>query len=585
MSVSSTTISKHADAFVVNVATRLTAMAHAMPQTVAVAETARNRRLADNRSVGTQRYRTLSFEELEADTSAIAAGLIDLGLEPGMRIALLVRPGVDYIALVFALLKAGAVQVLIDPGMGLQNLLRALAEVRPQGFIAGPAVHAVRKLMGDRFAESRINITVGERAWWGGTSLAEVRRRGSRARSFQPVETHADSPAAVIFTSGSTGPAKGVLYRHGNFDRQASEIHDFYCIVPGEIDVPCFPLFGLFNAAMGVTSVIPNIDASRPANVDPLRVITPINDWQATQSFGSPAVWNRVGRYCADQGIRLPSLRRVLSAGAPVAAHILRSMTACIHPQGAMHTPYGATEALPVGSISSTEVLSETISQTEQGAGVCVGKRFTGIDWRVVRIEDGQIPTIHDATVLPRGDIGELIVRGPVVTTEYVTRIDANATAKIRDDSGERAGFWHRMGDVGYLDSQDRFWFCGRMSQRVPIGVGPHSGHAMFTIPCEAIFNRHPAVFRSALVGVGSSAQRRPAIVIEPHADKRPRTRRQRRELIAELQSLGQTAEHTVAIKDFLIRKLLPVDVRHNVKINRESLTGWAARKLRAQSS
>ena len=384
----------------------------------------------------------------------------------------------------------------------------------------------------------------------------------------------------MIFTSGSTGPAKGVLYRHGNFDRQASEIRDFYGIAPGEIDVPCFPLFGLFNAAMGVTSVIPNIDASRPAKVDPLRIIAPINDWQATQSFGSPAVWNRVGRYCAEREIRLPSLRRVLSAGAPVAAHILRNMTACIHPQGAVHTPYGATEALPVASISSGEVLAETVAKTEQGAGVCVGRRFPGIDWRVVRITDRPLRSLRETAELGCGEIGELIVRGPVVTTEYVTRTDANATAKIRDDNGEGGGFWHRMGDVGYLDPQDRFWFCGRMSQRVTLAASPASANSMFTIPCEAIFNRHPAVFRSALVGVGSADQRRPAIVVEPHAEKRLRSRRQRRELIAELQALGQTADHTAAIKDFLIRKSLPVDIRHNVKINREYLTRWAAQEL-----
>ena len=183
-------------------------------------------------------------------------------------------------------------------------------------------MHAVRALLGNRFAEARFNITIGERSWWGGTSLADVRLRGRRMSSFQPAETHANSPAAIIFTSGSTGPAKGVLYRHGNFDRQATEIRDFYDIAPGEIDVPCFPLFGLFNATMGVTSVIPNMDASRPAKVDPLAVITPINDWQATQAFASPAVWNRVGRYCAENKSRLPSLRRVLSAGAPVAAHL-----------------------------------------------------------------------------------------------------------------------------------------------------------------------------------------------------------------------------------------------------------------------
>ena len=131
-----------------------------------------------------------------------------------------------------------------------------------------------------------------------------------------------------------------------------------------------------------------------------------------------------------------------------------------------MHTPYGATEALPVASIASSAVLSETARQTDLGAGVCVGRSFPGIEWRVVEIHDGPLDSIRATNDLPQGKIGELIVRGPVVTTEYVTRTDANAIAKIRDDDG---GFWHRMGDVGYLDEQHRFWFCGRMSQRVPL--------------------------------------------------------------------------------------------------------------------
>ena len=160
----------------------------------------------------------------------------------------------------------------------------------------------------------------------------------------------------------------------------------------------------------------------------------------------------------------------MLSAGAPVAANVLERMKACIHPDGDMHTPYGATESLPVASISATEVLGETARQTEQGLGVCVGNRFSGIQWKVIGIMMVRLKTLRRCKrICRRGEIGELIVRGPVVTMEYVARPEANANAKIRDRNEssngdpDYRGFWHRMGDVGYLDEHDRFWFCGRI--------------------------------------------------------------------------------------------------------------------------
>jgi olefin beta-lactone synthetase len=618
----------------VNVAQRLGELARTMPRAVAVAEAVSKRSSVACDLTGDMPncppgYRCLSFAQLDADSTAIAAGLADFGVEPGMPIALLLRPGLDFVSLVFALLKLGAVQVLIDPGMGLRNVVRSLIEVQPQGFIGGATVQAARHFLRHQFPAARFNVSVG-RSWLAACkSLQEIRRRGAAQPNRPCFDAAADVAAAIIFTSGSTGPAKGVLYRHGNFARQVTEIRDFYGIQSGEIDVSCFPLFGLFNAAMGVTSVIPRMDVTRPARVDPRYVIAAVNDWQATQAFGSPAVWNIVGRYCEVNHLQLPSLRRVLSSGAPVAAHVLRRMTACIHPQGNMHTPYGATEALPVASIAASTVLRETWLRTEQGAGVCVGNRFPGTPWRVIRISDEPIRNLDDAQELPRGQIGELIVQGPVVTTEYVARPQANATAKICDIVGN--GFWHRMGDVGYLDEHDRFWFCGRRSQRVRTeashstlssrrgrGEGENqlkhspppdsltnaeeaSPVTLFTIPCEAVFNRHPDVFRSALVGISlprplgkgrsegasSSPQagaQHPVIVVEPQPDRFPRSKRQREKLIAELRALANTAEITVPIDDFLIRKSLPVDVRHNVKINREQLARWAARKIRPQS-
>jgi acyl-CoA synthetase (AMP-forming)/AMP-acid ligase II len=293
-----------------------------------------------------------------------------------------------------------------------------------------------------------------------------------------------------------------------------------------------------------------------------------------------------------------------MSAGAPVPASVLDSMKGVIHPDGEVHVPYGATEALPVATIEAAEVLSQTWPFTQQGRGVCVGRRFRGIDWRVIRIVDGPIGVIDEAEELPTGEIGELIVRGPVVTTEYVTRREANMLAKIDDlecgdlsplsVSHQREGSldfgaawksktatsyrtpnpWHRMGDCGYLDEQDRFWFCGRMSQRVVTTTG-----VLYTIPIEAQFNLLPNVTRSALAGIGPRGQQQPAIVLEVSAASRRQWRN--------VATTGRVTEEFLesmrrtGIRHLLVYpRSLPVDVRHNAKISREELSVWAAKQL-----
>jgi acyl-CoA synthetase (AMP-forming)/AMP-acid ligase II len=591
-----------------NVADRLDEIARSMADATAIAEPTRH--IDGGRRV----YRTITFRELADDVDQIARLLVSYGATRGTRLALLVPPSIDFITLVFALLKSGAVQILIDPGMGKRNLVRCLSEAAPEGFVAVPRVQAMRSVLRRRFPQAKLNVTVGRRLWWGGVTLDELRTGGTPItgvmapehsptplQGVPPQGTTADDPAAIIFTSGSTGPPKGVLYRHGNFDRQVTEIRDMYGIERGEIDLPCFPLFGLFNAAMGVTTVIPRMDFSRPVTVDPRNIVEAVEQWQVTQSFASPAVWKRVGPYCREKGIHLKSLHRVMSAGAPVPAPVLDPIKAAIHPDGEVHVPYGSTESLPVATIGASEVLSQTWPLTQKGRGVCVGQRFPGIDWRVIRIVEGPIVAIDQAEELAPGEIGELIVRGPVVTTEYATRRDANALAKIADlecgdlsplwisqppntelvseaaliskavTSYRTPSFWHRMGDCGYLDEQDRFWFCGRMSQRVVTETG-----TLYTIPTEAQFNLLPHIARSALVGIELQGRQRPAIVLEVAS------RFDRQHLTAELRgAMRQTGVRHVLVYP----RSLPVDVRHNAKIGREQLTVWATKQLSRKRS
>ena len=539
-------------------------------------------------------YSHLTFQQLDRESDRLARGLRQLGVVPGTRMVLMVRPSLEFIALTFALFKAGAVVVLIDPGMGRTSIFRCLDQVEPQGFIAIPIVQAIRVCSGSRFKAAQMNVTVGGKRWfWKGPNYQDL--LGPQWEPFEITPTSATDPAAIIFTSGSTGPPKGVLYEHGMFAAQVELLCEFYHIQPGEVDLPGFPLFALFNSAMGVTTVIPDMDPTRPAQVDPLKILEAIENHGVTQAFGSPAIWNRLGRHCERHQRKIPSLRRVLSAGAPVPIPVIERMlhaldaspspspappsqntddTTPVEPATVpdIHTPYGATESLPVCSISGREVIRETAPKTRTGAGTCVGKPFPRMELKIIDITHGPIQHLERIRELPPHEIGEILVSGPVVTREYYRQPEATLLAKIPD--GDR--FWHRMGDVGYLDEQGRLWFCGRKAHVVETEHG-----RMFTICCEAIFNQHPRIFRSALVGVGEKPDQRPVIIAEPEAGQFPRTTEDQRALQAELRQLALANPLTQHIETILFHPSLPVDIRHNVKIFREKLAPWAEKQLR----
>ena len=388
--------------------------------------------------------------------------------------------------------------------------------------------------------------------------------------SFETAQTRADETAAILFTSGSTGVPKGAVYSHGNFSAQVELLRRVYDIRPGEIDLPTFPLFALFAPALGMTSVVPEMDFTRPADVDPVKIIAAIEKFQVTTMFGSPALINRVGRYGEAKGLKLPSLKRAISAGAPVPAPVLERFAGMLQGDAQVFTPYGATEALPVCSIGSDEILGETRYATDRGRGVCVGRPVPGIQLEIIRISDEPIAQWSDDLKIADGEIGEIVVKGPQVTGSYFNRADSNALSKIADPAHD--GFYHRMGDLGYRDAQGRIWFCGRKAHRVVTAA-----ETLFTIPCEAVFNTHSEVFRTALVGVGEPGRQRPVLCVE--LEKGVDTAAVER-IYRELLAIGAECELTRNIKRVLFHPAFPVDIRHNAKIFREQLAAWAAEQL-----
>jgi olefin beta-lactone synthetase len=508
--------------------------------------------------------RQLTFAELDRLSGDLARGLDEVGIRRGVRAVLMVAPSLDFFALTFALFKIGAVPVLIDPGMGLLNLKACLGEARPEGFVGIPKAHLARRIL--RWARDtiRVTVTTGRRLFGGKHTLRELRQIGERLGPLPVADTRADETAAILFTSGSTGVAKGVVYTHGIFAAQVEYLKSVYGIDPGEVDLSTFPLFALFAPALGMTAVIPQMDPTRPANVDPRMIIRFVEHFRVTNLFGSPALINRVGRYGADKGVKLPTLRRVISAGAPVATRVIERFTTMLAPGVQVFTPYGATEALPVANVGSDTILKETRHLTDQGRGVCVGRPVPAMDVRVIPITDDPLPTFDETTCLPAGQIGEFAASGPVVTAEYFGRPQATALAKMRDATGR---LWHRMGDVGYLDEHGRLWFCGRKSHRV---VTPHG--TLFTIPCEAVFNTVPGILRTALVGVVRSGVTFPVVCYELDGSVRRPVAEIERDLVA----AGQRHEHTRQIEVILeYPRDFPVDVRHNAKIFREKLARW----------
>lgn len=512
---------------------------------------------------------TLTYAQLDARSDAIAAGLAARGVVAGCRCVVMVRPTPEFFLLMFALFKLGAVPVLIDPGIDKRALKQCLAQAQPMAFIGIPLAILARAVMG--WAPSApLRITTGRFALLANASLSRIEADGAGTGP-RLAATAADDVAAILFTSGSTGVPKGVVYRHRHFVAQVEMLRSAFGIEAGGVDFPTFPPFALFDPALGLTSVIPDMDPTRPAKADPRKLHAAIARFKADQLFGSPALM----RVLADYGESLPTLRRVTSAGAPVPPEIVRRMLELLPPDASFWTPYGATECLPVAVIEGRELL-ELRARTEQGAGTCVGRPVAGNTVRIIAIDDNAIAEWDDALLVPKGEVGEIVVAGPSATDAYFGREDQTALAKIREtlpDGSER--IMHRMGDLGWFDEDGRLWFCGRKSQRVAVDALT----TLCTEQIEPVFNTHPAIARTALVGVGPRGAQTAVLCFE----LKPGSGADPKEVADELRHIADGFVHTAKVDVFLhYPKSFPVDIRHNAKIGRETLAAWAAGRMAA---
>jgi acyl-CoA synthetase (AMP-forming)/AMP-acid ligase II len=519
-------------------------------------------------------WTTVTYAQLLDSTQRFISGLLACSLIPGMRAALMTPPSADFFALAFALLKLGIIPIIVDPAIGLKKVGECLAESQPDIFIGNTLTHGLRKLFGWGKESIKHNLTI--------TQISRFTYHESPVTDyFSPVT---DSlPAAILYTSGSTGLPKGAVYTQANFSAQLDMLAKTFNISPDEIDLPAFPLYALIDTLLGVTSVIPDINFPVPGKTDPEKVLDAIQEFNVTNMFASPVVldilvrkWSR-HLHCAkrsavqvyapqstagllDHHRKLNSLKRVITAGAPATIPLQIKFRELLDEHTDLFGIYGATETLPVAKVESREIFAVK-DKTGQGAGVCLGRPVENVNVRIISITDDPIEEWNDALTVESNIVGEITVQSAATTRGYIHREDANRLSKI--SNGDE--IIHRMGDVGYFDEQGRLWYCGRKSHRVIINEG-----VLFTEQIEGIFNAHPLVYRTALVGV----KKEPVLWVELVKNDN------KEKIKDELMSLARSHPQASKIKKFLFMKKFPTDVRHNSKIIREELTRLAEKRL-----
>lgn len=494
----------------------------------------------------------ITYGALDRQSDELARGFARRGIGRGTRVTMMVRPSPELVAIAFALFKLGAVPVVVDPGMGLSRMLHAHRASAAEAFVGIPVAHVLR------WASPRVFRSVRTAVWIDAGRLEALRVPSETPLALAP--TAPDDLLVVNFTTGSTGPPKGVETTHAMGDAMASIIAAYFAQGPGDVSLATLPLFSLFDVLVGTTSVLAPMDPTRPAEADGARLFDACEAHGVTTMFASPALLSRLAQYGATIGRRMPTLRTVMSGGAPVASEILDAFGALLAPESRLFAAYGATEALPIAAIDAREALApRTREEVRAGAGVPIGRPPAGVRVRIVA-EDA------DRDV-PDGEIGELAVHGRNVSAHYHRAPALDRATKIVDADG----VWHRTGDLAVRDAQGGLWLAGRRAHVVRTRAG-----VLHTLQWEAALDGVPSVRRTALVGVGLPGDQMPVLCVElaeAGVDRGAVAR-------ALLARCAQTRALAGVTPEILFHEGFPVDIRHNAKIVREELASWAAVRL-----
>jgi acyl-CoA synthetase (AMP-forming)/AMP-acid ligase II len=530
-----------------NVASLLPHFAKSSPDKIAVYSPTKS-------ILGKLNYDAITFSQMDKRSNQLGHYFLNNGLKEGDRVLVFIKPCTHFSVITFALFRAGIIPVFLDPGMGKKNLLGAIKHIKPVGLIGETVTSFAKWLYSKEFKTVTRHFNVNDLK----KMTFNKKELSTLMKEVMPHES-----AAILFTSGGTGIPKGVLYTHHIFNTQRAMLKEMFSLTSDDVDLPGFPLFGLFTITMGMTSVIPLMNPSKPSKANARNLVQNIKDHGATFIAGSPAIWKSLASYCIKNQIKLPSVKYLVMFGAPVPIKLHKELQSLL-PNGDTYTPYGATECLPVTCISGKNLVENMSQKMNSGEGTCIGMPCPDVTIKIMPITDNAVKSDRNINWLNNEKMGEICVKSQTVTPLYVDMPEKTNDAKIVcDDDGQ---IWHRMGDLGYIDQDGYLWFCGRKAHRLEI---EENSEVLGPIPYENIINELSNVSRCALVTCKKDGITAPYLIV---TTTKKMNVTKRRELSQNIKQVLLNHRTPLMIKDIYYENSLPVDGRHNIKIDRIKL-------------
>ena len=484
-----------------------------------------------------------TFAEMETASAVIAGQLRRAGLQAGDTVLVFYPMSAELYVTLGALFRLSLVAMFLDPAAGQRHLERCCALHPPQALIASRKAHLLR------FISARLRRIprkfVLDAFVPGAKSL-----RTNTAPHHEIAATNANTPALITFTSGSTGQPKATLRTHGFLQAQHRVLEKSLSLTPGEIDLTTLPIFVIANLASGVQSVIPSADLRFPGAIDPAPVVRQIGLTKTVSTAASPALLERIADYCLQHKLQLTSLQKIFAGGAPVFPCLLDKLR-LVAPNAKIVGVYGSTEAEPIAEIALDEITAADREAMRNGRGLLAGRPVPEIQLRILREQGGTpitplIQAEFEAICGATDEPGEIVVTGDHVLTGYLNEQgDEETKFKVAGN------VWHRTGDAGYVDAEGRLWLLGRCAAQIVDGGG-----TLYPFAVECAASHHPMVKRTALV----QHRERRLLAVELN---------QRSNNLNELRAVLAWAE----IAEICVLKTIPVDKRHNAKVDYPALS------------
>lgn len=476
--------------------------------------------------------RTITYQELDTTIRQTAAQMKARGIRPGDRVLVFIPMGIDLYRTVLALYRIGAVAVFLDEWVSWKRmeLCARLADCR--GF-TGIWTARILSCFSMPLWKIPVNINPSDYLKYTPDESAAT-------------QVAADQPALITFTTGSTGTPKAAVRNHAFLRKQFEVLREEMDVQPGDVDMTVLPIVLLINLGVGATSVIARFKAAKPDAFHPDQVVQQIQQHRVLRITASPFLVRRLAEHCLKHNTSLPSLKKVLTGGAPVFPAEARLFCQAF-PKTDIRVAYGSTEAEPISVISAS-----TLGAVKAGglSGLPVGKVHHAAEVKIIPITDEPI-VLPPEQALPEcspGEIGEIVVAGPHVLSAYWNNPEALRRNKIYESNGT---VWHRTGDSGYLDHAGGLYLTGRCTS-----LFCHEGHLICPFLYENWLHEQPGVTLGTIV----KRQEQVYMVVELNDP-------------AQEPILRRAADQLpVSVLQWSVMKKIPRDPRHHSKIDYTAL-------------